>query len=161
MKLAVWFWLKLLNVTFCGLKVSPASEGAELRTEKFFHRDAPRWRLELYVEDASLHWHLDAVGTTIAGRPRPENRPCTFMHSPVPRNAGSVPGQPVSTLMLLYTQRVVYPITDLRPVAPLNPISSLASRNARICPRLNPSAACMLTINSQHARPGLLHAHLV
>lgn len=116
-----------------------------------YERDVPRWRLELHVEDASLHWHLDAVGGTIAGRLPHRTVRAHFCICPVPRNAGSVPGQPGSPLTLLHAQRLVYPITDLGPVTPLNPISSLASRNARNCPRFNPSAACMLTINSQRA----------
>jgi len=52
---------------------------------------------------------------------------------------------------VLLAQCLIYPTVNLRPITPLNPTSLLASKNARICSRLNPSAACMLTINPQHA----------
>jgi hypothetical protein len=52
------------------------------------------------------------------------------------------------------------PLVHLLPVPALNPTPSLASKNARICSRLNFSPACMLTINSQHAGSPL-QAHLL
>ena len=77
-----------------------------------------------------------------------------------PRNVAPAPARSLQVVILLLAQRLLHPAVDLLPIPPLNPNSSLASINARICSRLNRSPACTLMVNPQHAGSPL-QAHLV
>ena len=103
-----------------------------------------------------LHCLAALVPRDEARRLRPAQS-CHLFHVTPDQSTAS----PFQFLIVLHTQRLIYPTVNLRPITPLNSTSLLASKNARICSRLNPSATCMLTINPQHAGSRPLQAHLV